>query len=143
LRVIEIIAAYGHPNIRATHKTTFEVTKESHLTLRGDCIVAVKASKGAVDLSWRFKNIARKPNSKITVVIQAGKFKETAIGHGNPQLSFKHPADLVARKSEFVCNRTLMLHSNKAAWNFPRRLVKVLQNPTQKVKVILKAETKE
>ncbi len=141
--VIETIVAFGHPNIRATHETTFEVTKESHLTLRGDCIIAVRASKGASDLDQRFKNIAKRPNSKITVVIQAGEFKETVIGSGNPQLSFKHPTDLVARKSDFVSNRTLMIHSNKAACDFSRRFITVLRNPAQEVKVILKAEINE
>ncbi|RLG64278.1 DUF371 domain-containing protein, partial [archaeon] len=28
----DIIVAYGHPNIKATHKTTFEVTKDTYLT---------------------------------------------------------------------------------------------------------------
>ena len=35
--------AYGHPNILATHKTTLEFTKDKEVSLKGDCIVAVKA----------------------------------------------------------------------------------------------------
>ncbi|MGC8558045.1 MAG: DUF371 domain-containing protein, partial [Nitrososphaeria archaeon] len=29
------IEFYGHKNIRALHKTTLEITKEEHLTLKG------------------------------------------------------------------------------------------------------------
>ena len=40
---MEIVIARGHPNIRATHKTTLEVTKEKELSPRGDCIIGICA----------------------------------------------------------------------------------------------------
>ena len=42
--------------ITATHTTSFEITKERHLTAKGDCILAVDSSKGAADLSEEFRN---------------------------------------------------------------------------------------
>ena len=42
---------YGHPMVRSLHPTTYEVTKDAHLTLRGDCIIGVKADKGLSELS--------------------------------------------------------------------------------------------
>ncbi|MEM2023054.1 MAG: DUF371 domain-containing protein [Archaeoglobaceae archaeon] len=52
------IFARGHKNLRATHRTTLEVTKESYLTPRGNCIVGVKASSSARDLpEWLKKEI--------------------------------------------------------------------------------------
>jgi len=141
--VAETLEAYGHSNVRATHKTTFEFTKNPHLTLRGDCIIAIKASKGAVNLSSEFKELARKKDSKITVTILAGRVKETAVGYGDPKLLLIHPTDLVARKSDFVCGRTLMTHSNKAACDFSSKLIKALQNPNQKVKITLTVEAGE
>lgn len=141
--VIEILEAYGHPNVRATHKTTFEITKEPHLTLRGDCVLAVKASKGAADLNSQFKETVMKPHSKITVILKAGKRMEIAVGSGHLHITLRHPTDLVARKSNFVCDRTLMVSSNKAACDFSRNFVRALQNPNQKVTVILKAEASE
>ncbi|HIP75502.1 MAG TPA: DUF371 domain-containing protein, partial [Thermococcus paralvinellae] len=42
----EIIHCYGHENIKATHKSTLEITKEDFLTPRGDCIICIKADKG-------------------------------------------------------------------------------------------------
>lgn len=141
--VTETLEAYGHSNVRATHKTTFEFTKDPHLTLRGDCVIAVKASKGAVDLSSEFKELARNKNSKITVTIRVGRVKETAVGYGDPKLLLTHPTDLVARKSDFVCGRTLMIHSNKAACNFSSNLIKALRDPNQKVKITLTIEASE
>ncbi|HIG98004.1 TPA: DUF371 domain-containing protein, partial [Candidatus Woesearchaeota archaeon] len=38
-----IFTAHGHPNILATHRTTLEITKDSELTTRGNCVVAVAA----------------------------------------------------------------------------------------------------
>ena len=38
------IIAYGHKNVRGTHKTTFEITKDKDLTERGTCIIGVNAS---------------------------------------------------------------------------------------------------
>jgi hypothetical protein len=34
----------GHENIRSNHQKTIEITKESHLTPSGDCIIGVNAS---------------------------------------------------------------------------------------------------
>ena len=34
---------YGHENITARHKTTLEFTKDRDLSLKGDCIIGVKA----------------------------------------------------------------------------------------------------
>ncbi|MEM2907042.1 MAG: DUF371 domain-containing protein, partial [Candidatus Odinarchaeota archaeon] len=52
----ERLTARGHPNITATHKTTFEFTKEESITIKATCIVGVKASKGLPDFSEKFKN---------------------------------------------------------------------------------------
>ncbi|MEM3095074.1 MAG: DUF371 domain-containing protein, partial [Nitrososphaera sp.] len=41
---------YGHPNVQSLHGKTVEITKDEHLTLRGDCIIGVRASKACADL---------------------------------------------------------------------------------------------
>lgn len=140
MRVIELIEAWGHWNVTAENRATFEVTKEEHLTKRGDCIVAVNATKGAADLSDEFKRIATKEGAKITVILEVGAWKEVVRGWGSPLLTFAHPTDLVARKSRFICDRTLMINSDKAAKDFQRELVELLKNPDQKAMVTLAAE---
>ena len=135
--VREIIFGYGHENIRATHKTTLEFTKEKHLTKKGDCIIAVAADKGLADLSREFKENLRKPNAKLTILIEAGGITEQVQACGSQQLILTHPTDAVIRKSSYQCARTLAIHADKAADDLSRELVKKLENPKQKVKITL------
>ena len=97
------VFARGHENIQATHKTTFEITKESTQTTRGNCIMALEATKSASELSREFKVAARKRGAEITITIEAGKLRETVEAKGSPLLLFTHPTDLVIRKSDYVC----------------------------------------
>ncbi|MEM2324735.1 MAG: DUF371 domain-containing protein, partial [Archaeoglobaceae archaeon] len=39
------ILAFGHSNITAKHRTTFEITKDQEISKRADCVIGVKASK--------------------------------------------------------------------------------------------------
>jgi hypothetical protein len=98
-----VFSAHGHENILATHKTTFETTKEVALTKRGDCIVAVKATTATADLPPEFKQVAKKERVKITITIEANELKEIVKARGSPQLTLTHPTDLVVRKN--VSNR--------------------------------------
>ena len=109
----ELIIARGHRLIQATHKTTFEITKERRLTKQGDCIIAVAADKGMVDFCGEFKDTANRKNSKITVTIEADGIKETVEARGDPALSFGHPNDIVIRKSNYICDRTFAVKAEK------------------------------
>jgi hypothetical protein len=119
---------------------TLEITKETHLTVRGDCIIAIAADKGARDLSPEFKKLAQNEKAKITLTIEADGEIEVVSACGHPQLSFTHPTDLVVRKSDYTCSRTLAVHADKAAIDLPETLVKKLQDPKQRVKVTLTVE---
>lgn len=136
-----VFSASGHENIVATHKTTFETTKESALTKRGDCIVAIKATTAATDLPPEFKQAARRENARITITIEADEVKEVVKAKGSPQLTLTHPTDLVVRKSSYVCNRTLAIGADKAASDFSRKLVDKLKDVNQEITVTLTAET--
>lgn len=140
MKIMEVIDAFGHDNILSTHEMTFEITKESHLSKRGDCIIAVKATKGATDLSPKFKETARKETAKITITIEADDVKEVINAKGNPYLMFSHPTDLVIRKSDYVCGRTLAVKADKAACDLSRQLVKKLKNPDQRIRITLSAD---
>jgi len=140
MKATEFISAHGHRNVQLTNKTTFEITKENHLTKRGDCIIAVGATKGAIDLNQKFKAVACSQDARITIKIEANGEKETVTAWGNPKLLFTHPTDLVIRKSDYVCGRTLAIRADKAACDLSRRLIEKLQNPDQKVKITLTAE---
>lgn len=133
----EVVTAHGHPLISSTHKSTFEVTKDEHLTERGDCIIAVGADKGAVDLNPAFKKLARRNGSEITITIRVDGLEETIKARGSRRLTFTDPKDLVVRKSRYTCGRTIAIEADKAAVDLSRSLVERLKNPEQRVEVIL------
>ena len=56
---------------------------------------------------------------------------------GSPKLILTHPTDAIIRKSDYVSNRTLAVHADKAAKDLARDFVEKLKNPKQKVKIIL------
>ena len=127
--------AQGHPNIRSTHKTTLMTTTEPELTTRGDCIIAVKAETGLAQLPYKVKQAARNPETKITLTLKTCNNTFTAQGRGHPNLTYKDPIDMVARKSSYTCGRTLMISSDKAAIDLQKELVKDLQNPDTEITV--------
>jgi len=133
----EVILARGHENISATHKSTIEITKESHLTESGDCIIAVSANKAFGDLSSEFKKNLLKDHAGITISVEAAGVTEILSANGSSRLILTHPTDLVVRKSSYVCNRTLAIHASKSACELSRDLIKKLKNSKQDVRVTL------
>jgi hypothetical protein len=137
MKVAEIIFARGHRNVQATHKSTLEITKDNELSRRGDCVIAVSANKALADLSPQFKENLRRENSRITMLIEAGSISEVVNAYGNPRLILSHPTDMVVRKSNYMCSRTLAIEADKAACDLPRELVERLKNPEQRIRITL------
>ena len=127
MKLTETFTARGHRNIRATHRTTLEITKEADLTPRGDCIVAVGSEKGAADLNRELVE-ALKRGAEATLVIEAGGVTETVRGRGDPRITLTHPTDIVVRKSLYVDSRTLMVEADKSASDLSRELVEALRS---------------
>jgi hypothetical protein len=141
MELAETFEAWGHPNIRSTHKTTLMVTREKGLTLRGDCIVAVKAEKGLKDLDPRLKELIRCEDAKVTLTIEAGDSSFIVTGRGHPRLSLNDPVDMVIRKSGYICDRTLMIGADKAACDIPSNFATLLQEGDQRILLTISAET--
>lgn len=141
MRIAEYIEAWGHPKVRGTHRKTFEITKHHRLTERGDCIIATRASKGAADLSGEFKKLSRADTAVITFTIDVDGVREVAKGLGSETLVHTHPSDLVARKSSYTCERTFMIKADKSAFDLSRDLIRLLQDPRQKVEIVLEIQT--
>ncbi|MCW4048851.1 MAG: DUF371 domain-containing protein [Candidatus Bathyarchaeota archaeon] len=118
--------ARGHSNVKATHKTTVMTTTETHLTPRGNCIVAIAAEKGIIDLPPEFKKAARSHDAEITMTLETGGHVFKVTGKGHPGLTFEHPKDIVTRKSNYICERTLMVGADKAACDIDTDFVAVL-----------------
>ena len=133
----ETFQAFGHPNIQAVHPSTLMFTREKHLSETGDCIIGVAADKAVADLSSEFKEKLKKPNAKLTIVIEAGGLRQTVNASGSPKLILTSQTDMVIRKSDYVSDRTLAIHADKSSIELPRELVEKLKNPAQKIKVTL------
>ena len=131
MEVKEIIEAKGHENIIASNKKTFEITKDFHLTKRGDCIVAVSANKSGPDLNKVFIKALQREEAKLSIFFKIDGEEVVIQARGNPNLTISHPTDLVIRKSNFVCNRTLGIAANKTAYDFSRCVLKKLREIKQ------------
>ena len=134
-----IFHAYGHPAILSTHPSTLEITTSGELTRRGDCIVAVKSSGAVRNLPEDLKRALSSPSGRGRLALRVGPYEFTVEGRGDPRLTFLHDTDLVVRKSAFISDRTLMIHSNKSSTDIPRDMVRMLQDPNNRVTVEISA----
>ncbi len=123
---------YGHPNIRSLHAKTIEITKDEHLTPRGDCIIGVKANKACADLDESFKHRLKSNLSVIKIEIMVGDVSFIISGRGDERLSMLNSNDIVIRKTNFVCPRTMSVLCDKASSDVPRKLVRILQDQQTK-----------
>jgi len=122
----------GHENIRSNHQKTIEITKESNLTPQGDCIVGVNATSSCADLPQELKDKLRISDSKVTFSINVGEHEFVLKGKGHPNLILTDSEDIVIRKSDFICPRTLAVNCDKASDLLPREMVSLLQDPKTK-----------
>ncbi|MCP8322731.1 MAG: DUF371 domain-containing protein [Candidatus Methylarchaceae archaeon HK02M2] len=134
---IEIVDFFGHPLIKATHKTTFEITKDTDLSKSGDCIIGIKANKSCIDINEKLKKRIKQIDVPIKITIYVGKhvFIVNALGH--PSLMLNDDKDIVVRKSNYVCPRTLAICSTRAAEDLPRYMVRLLRKKETKGKMII------
>lgn len=122
--------AKGHENILATHKNTLEFTKDEHVTLRGDCILAVSAD-------FNYKEIANliKTNINAKVTMQIENIIDSFTCVLNRDFCDDH--ELVFRLSDFKSDRTLGVRASKSAATINRQLIELLKDPNQKLKITL------
>jgi hypothetical protein len=126
--------AWGHPNVRATHKTTLEITKDDFLTTRGDCILAVKSEVGLIDMKREMENARGKI---IKIMLKAENEEDCIEGFVHPHLTFTSRTTIIFRKSNFISERTAAIHCNKAAYDLKRVLVLKMQNPSTRLEIEL------
>ena len=122
------IKAKGHENVLSLHKSTFEITKDKELSLSGDCIIGLDIDKSMEDFPEDFKEKLANDDTKVIVELRTPNASDTIEGYGHHDLTLSHATDIVCRKSTFVCSRTLMIKSNKAAIDLNRDLIKDLAN---------------
>ncbi len=123
----DTIIAYGHPNVRATHRTTFEITKDTYLTPRGDCIIGIRADKALSDLNYKLKSALKRKDVIVKLKLKVDDIEDEVTAYGDPRLILSSEKDAVVRKSDYICERTLAIKADKAAIDINRKLVKKLK----------------
>lgn len=123
----EIIYCYGHENIRAEHKSTFEITKDKELTKAGTCIIGINADKGADDLNENFKKILSDDRSILNTTLIIKNIKYSILSCGSSKMTLTHQADSVWRRSNFVCPRTIGIYSDISAVSIPKEIINLLK----------------
>lgn len=130
--------AKGHHNVTSKHKTTFEVTQDAEIGLAADCIVGVSSNVSLNDLPLQMREAIQDENTEIKVILETENAKDSIKGYGHPKLTLDHPTDMVCRKSDYTCSRTLMIHADKAAVDLGSDLIDELASgKTLKVTIIV------
>jgi hypothetical protein len=122
------IFSKGHRNVTSHHKSTFEITKDAEIGPTADCIVGVDMDKTMLDFPQEFKDKIANSNTKIIVELKTENGHDEITGFGHEDLTLTHPTDIVIRKSDYVCSRTLMIGADKAAKDLDRDLIDDLKN---------------
>lgn len=122
------ILTKGHKNVTSLHKSTFEITKDAEIGPAADCIIGVDMDMTMLNFPEEFRERIADSNTKIIVELKTENGFDTITGWGHEDLTLTHPTDIVIRKSDYVCPRTLMVRADKAARDLDRDLVCDLKN---------------
>lgn len=133
-----IFHAKGHYNVTSAHKSTFEVTMDKEIGIKADCIIGVSSEAKLEDFPSELREAIRNEKACIRIQLETENAFDEIVGYGHPELTLDHPTDMVCRKSEFKCSRTLMIKADKAAIDLKRELIKDLSAGKElKVKIIV------
>lgn len=132
------IKTKGHKNVSSLHKSTFEITKDQEIGPTADCIIGVDMDNTMNEFPQEFKSKIANSNTKVTVILDTENGYDEIVGFGHENLTLTHPTDIVCRKSDYTCSRTLMINANKAARDLDLNLIEDLKNEKEmEVTIIL------
>jgi len=121
---------YGHENIQGKHKTTLEFTKDPELSLKGDCIIGVKADFDLEKLKKFIKDVKR-----IKMTLETGNLCDELEFDVNPE--FSDPEEIVIRMGDFKSKRTLGIKASRSAKMIKREIIDLMKFPKQRMVVKL------
>jgi hypothetical protein len=123
MKAQETIYCRGHPLVISSHPTTFEVTREDHITKNGNCIIGIAADKGCKGLSSEFRRVLSHDDAVLCTRLSCGDVTVEVKSRGSSMFSLDHPTDMVWRRSSFVCGRTIGIMSDHVAAALPEALI--------------------
>ncbi|MEC9265410.1 MAG: 16S rRNA (cytidine(1402)-2'-O)-methyltransferase [Pseudomonadota bacterium] len=126
------IRCKGHPNIRASHAKTFELTRDPSITSAGTCIIGVEAEYDeAALLSLR---------GAVRITLRCGEYEDTASARINPK--FAAGAPLIFRRMPTPEPRTFCVGADKGSHALDRDLIAALQQPGAELEVTVAPDEK-
>jgi hypothetical protein len=120
------VRATGHEHVAADHASTWELTSDDWLTPAGDCILGVEAEPVPADFDPAFVEACQSADATIEATLQVDGHEQVVTGRGHPELTFENDRSLVARTSDYVDDRTVMVGADAAAADVDRALVAAL-----------------
>ncbi len=120
----------GHPNIRATHAKTLELTRDPDVTQRGTCIVGTASTHDPADL--------RRLRGRVTVDLAVGDHVQRFEALLSP--FFLDDDSLVFRRGPILRQRTFAGEATAAAADLDRDLVHLLGAPGAELRVTLTSD---
>lgn len=135
---MDTVLARGHELVTLRHPTTLELTKDGDMTGRGDCILAVGASKSAHELNPMLKS-ALNEGARLLMRIECGSLSETILAKGSEGMTFSDNTSIVVRKSSYLDGRTVGILADKAARDIDRELASTLKEERNAVLIRLEA----
>lgn len=122
------IITKGHDNVTSKHRSTFEITADGEIGPAADCIIGTGMDKTMLDFPEEMKEKIANSETEITVILKTENAVDEITGWGHEDLTLTHPTDIVIRKSDYTCSRTLMIHADKAAKDLNSDLIDDLKN---------------
>ena len=124
---VDVVEFRGHPNVRAEHPTTLEVTRDDFLTSKGDCIVGVAGNKGASDIDECVKRVLREGGRLVAVLLVEGGLFDYVVAEGSSLMTFSESRKIIIRRSTYVDGSTVGIRADKAAKDLRRDVVEALK----------------
>lgn len=132
---LDEIIAFGHENVLCSHNTTIEITKDDYLTLKGNCILAINASKACRDINPHLKKEIKRGKKIRVILCLEGNLYDEFFGYGHKDLALTHKTDIVFRKSNFKCKRTILINCTKSSADLNNNLIEKMKDPNTELTI--------
>lgn len=125
--------AAGHPNIRATHGKTLELTRDAEITERATCVVGVAAELPEEELAAL--------HGRVALTLSVGAESVTVRGRLNP--AFRPGDPLVVRRAPDVTRNAAIVSADLVAAAVARSFVSAAASATARIAVTVEELTDE
>ena len=98
------------------------------------CLPGVNASKACFDLNAELKDLIQK-GKRLKITIKVENLMESFYGYGNIKLTLLNKKDMVFRKSNFICERTVLINCTKSSNDLNRQIINLITNPELEMKI--------